>query len=893
MKKKNKKFIIAAILFLIFSLAFFFRVYFSYDKVFDQTPFSAENPGIKYAADDGVYHMRLVENMLLGGHFPKRIYFDPYTYFPYGTYIHLAPLYSWILAGPIWLISKGKPTLELINKIAPFIPAVLGSLAVFVAYFAGRALFGKKTGLLASLIMAISSPYLHRSVLGATDHHVVETLFSGLAMLFLILALKKHRHPKSERTKGPATGFFAPPNGAQNNKKNKLFRLYTILSGISLGLYFLSWVGALIFVFIIGLFVVLYYLVEYCSKQTVLDSSDYSRSRSNNNTKGYSSPPTADLPQAETKPPNHVGFGARGEVLQQNPAWILKMGGVVFLIPLLMIAPFFNHPDIFHSPLYNINHLIALGLGILGFIFIGWLGNFTLHLFKKKGEGFIKKKKWLVYLLPAFLVLLTVLSLMIVKFFMPELLNRLIGMLGTVNQGMVGRTTAREIVSEMSPLTLAGALADFSTLFYLAIFSLALLVYLFIKKRKPEHLLIIVWTLTILLLSGIIPAFGQRRNTYYLALNISILAGFLIIKGIKFGWQGIKIAQKAPKSFRARPYLMFSSTAIILVMLFALTFPFPANIFNPYPQNLPRLVQAAIQTAKNGPAGPPGGENDWYPALAWLKENTPDTSLDYFDFYREPEVDKPLTFSEEKVRGKATDRINSYLYPKEAYGVLSRWDVGHMITYYAHRIPVANPFQQGLGDISEEGVTPGNSVFFIETKEKKAIQYLEDLRVKYVITDISMASQVGFSNFLIWLGLDAEQYYFSSTTPSKFDSSMAARLHLLDGASSSKGEEIIAPLEHFRLTYESGKKAVKIFEFVKGAKIIGQTPANSAVILSADVQTNQGRTFVYENTSQVGPDGRFEFTVPYAASYKIKIGRKEKEIKVSEEDVLEGKSITF
>ena len=91
--------------------------------------------------DDGVYHMRIVENLLLGGHFPKWIYFDAYTYFPHGTYIHFAPLYDWLLSLIIWFIGLSKPTLVLINQIAPFYPVVLGVLAILVVYFIGKELW--------------------------------------------------------------------------------------------------------------------------------------------------------------------------------------------------------------------------------------------------------------------------------------------------------------------------------------------------------------------------------------------------------------------------------------------------------------------------------------------------------------------------------------------------------------------------------------------------------------------------------------------------------------------------------------------------------------------------------------------------------------------------------
>ena len=54
--------------------------------------------------------------------------------------------------------------------------------------------------------------------------------------------------------------------------------------------------------------------------------------------------------------------------------------------------------------------------------------------------------------------------------------------------------------------------------------------------------------------------------------------------------------------------------------------------------------------------------------------HTPDTGVDYYKIYNRD------TFS----------------YPAQAYGVMSWWDYGHMITYIAKRIPNANPFQSGV-----------------------------------------------------------------------------------------------------------------------------------------------------------------------------------------------------
>jgi len=58
-------------------------------------------------------------------------------------------------------------------------------------YFIGKHLHNRGTGLLAALIIAtLPGQFLSRSLLGFTDHHVAETLFSTATILFLMLALR-------------------------------------------------------------------------------------------------------------------------------------------------------------------------------------------------------------------------------------------------------------------------------------------------------------------------------------------------------------------------------------------------------------------------------------------------------------------------------------------------------------------------------------------------------------------------------------------------------------------------------------------------------------------------------------------------------------------------------
>lgn len=790
-------FFLVLLLIIILAIALFLRIYFPWNSVFQDQ--------VRYASDDGVYHMRLLENLLLGGHFPQRIFFDPFTYFPYGTYIHFAPLYEYPVAIFIWLISLGHPTLELINKITPFYPPVLGTLAVLVVFFIAKKLWGKWAGLASAFFAAISAPLVFRSLLGATDHHQAEYLFSSLAMLFLILAV--------------------------SNPQGKKFLLWTILSGISLSLYFLAWKGALMFFLLIFLFIFLYYFLEYLAGRSHL--------------------------------------------------WILKAGIIIFTITLVAISLFLNHPDIFHSRLYDARYVASLLGGIAVFLVAGFVGEF------------LRKKHINRFYFPLVILLLGTASFFITKIVFPNFFSSMVNCFMAVNSGMTPYPLIRQLVGEMAPLAVKDAFDVFSCLFYLSVAVFFFFCWEFIKKRKAEDFLLIVWFLVVTLVTGIlVPAIGIGRYAYYLAIVISLFCGFLFVKGLKFAINGLSLWYKQRKE-KNLLFLLIGSLLVILNILYFVFYPFPLNLIYSFPDNLPRIISSAINIAQNGAIV---ADNDWYDTLKWLKENTPDPGLDYYGLYKEPPFDP------------ATGKIAPYSYPETVYGILASWDFGHIITYYSHRLPTANPFQEGIGKIENGKEEPGETTFFAETDEEKACQMLSTLKTRYIISDFRGSyAYLAFPSKLKWAD-DSLKGYYSQTgdqivATGKYDHSMAARLQLLDGREFISQEETLPALRHFRLVYESKTpsafmygfstwgvdeiKMVKIFEYVNGARITGEAPTGTEVEISTEVKTNQNREFVWQDRQAI-KDGKFEFVVPYAASYEIKIGSIEKKITVSEKEVLAG-----
>jgi len=223
-REKENRFVAPVLLSVLIVGAFLLRVVGQWDRVF-------VGGNVWFRGVDPWYHMRLVDNMVVN--FPVPMTWDMYAAYPSGNAVGFYPLLAWIVCG----ISKLGFNYEVVGAI---IPPILGALVLIPVYFIGKELFNKWVGLLAALLVAILPGELfHRSLLGFTDHHVLETLLMFTTILFLILA----------------------------HKYNKLG--YVVAAGISLGLYMLNWHGAAFFLLILGI----WYAVEF----TILRNRELSK----------------------------------------------------------------------------------------------------------------------------------------------------------------------------------------------------------------------------------------------------------------------------------------------------------------------------------------------------------------------------------------------------------------------------------------------------------------------------------------------------------------------------------------------------------------------------------------------------------------------------------------
>jgi len=248
------------ILLILCGISLYIRIALPYDQVF-------VNGSVWFRGTDAWYHMRLVDNLL--HHFPHRIFFDPYTFYPHGTTVPWPPFFDWLVAGVAWLVGLGSPSPHTIDVVGAYLPPILGTLTIIPVYFIGKELFNRWVGIIAAALVAIlPGEFLNRSLLGFTDHHVAESLFTTLTILFLILAVKKARERQIT-----FTHLIPRPSRERLGEGAKIARplIYTLLAGIFLGIYLLTWVGGLLFVFIIFAWVLIQFIIDHLRAK----STDY------------------------------------------------------------------------------------------------------------------------------------------------------------------------------------------------------------------------------------------------------------------------------------------------------------------------------------------------------------------------------------------------------------------------------------------------------------------------------------------------------------------------------------------------------------------------------------------------------------------------------------------
>ncbi len=246
------------------------------------------------------------------------------------------------------------------------------------------------------------------------------------------------------------------------------------------------------------------------------------------------------------------------------------------------------------------------------------------------------------------------------------------------------------------------------------------------------------------------------------------------------------------------------------------------------------------------------------------------------------------------------------------YGVMgSSWSFGHWIQYFADRPVLNNGFHR-----NRKGNTEAIRVL-LARHEKNALEALERNRVRYLVLSELSFGLPAYARILseqpgqlvqIEQGEGSRRYYRPGP---EYQSIVGNRLYLFDGLVSAPGQ----PPEfsqRLRLVHESPERlqamgylasVVKIFEFVPGAILSGQTRPGGPVELKGQVKTPGGRQYAYRCSTVADASGAFELRAPYSMASEAQVGFTEppkwnvegqsRELILSEDDVISGRKIAW
>jgi len=801
---------------------------------------------------DTWYNLRQIEVMV--HNFPQYNWFDPMTAYPTGKIIDWGPLLP-VLAAVLCLMT-GSTTQNAIISTAGYVSPILAVLMVPVMYELGKRLGDCKTGIVAAGFISVSSLlYFSFSSYGMIDHHVAETFFCTLFFLVYLYALDYTRQN---------------PVDIRNRRTLPYFCLLSALAGT---VYFLGLITST------TLILTLLVIAVYTFVQGLADF--YSGKRSD-----YLCILNIVLFGAATI--LFVLFGFKTEAV----SFFQYSVGIVYI------------------------HLALVAETLVIFI--------LAEIFHKKRAGFF----------------ISIAALTGGALILSQVIPALRYTSQQAREMLFGISVYSVSVQETLPWSWTSAFETLNVGIILAAGGFMVLGYSLWKKQDRELVFFAVWSTLMLLLT-----INHQRFLYFFTVNIVLLAAICIT--VPLSWENNRVCQyfssyisgkrensasvvpqekppakaktgkkkkndPAPVNTRAAGTYL-TGICIIAVCLLALVH-FALSFQQDYQYGMSAKDQEI-------PA-------DWIESLTWLNANTPDPGIDYFGQYNR----------------------KSYSPPADSYGIMAVWDAGHWITFFAHRLPITNPFQDHLGG------SGGTAAFFLAENESEATDIMEAYRGQYIITDSSMAVD-RFTNLVPWVSesVDISRYikwFLVADTKDNaylkkihlydngYFQTLVVRLHNFDGSMAEpttaeytkyvirqptsqesaeatgysrvitdettvnvsqldnttpvipEGAELlpkpyaalysslpdkplqqVPALRHYRLIHESennasvtpfpesvsitlpGIKRVKIFEYVKGARITGTG------VIELPLVTNTGRTFTYRQESIAG-----EFIVPYSTT---------------------------
>ncbi|MGM0405175.1 MAG: carboxypeptidase regulatory-like domain-containing protein [Thermoplasmatota archaeon] len=230
----------------IFIIALLLRCYFAFDLAT-----SYGSPFLISGGSDAYYYRRIIQ-FITTNHY--HLLNEPMLNYPLGRINPRPPLFAWTISVMGYILSPLFGDVQVAAEYAFMLSVGMwGALTIFPTYLIGRDTFGKKAGITAALLLAISAAHLQRGVITNGDHDTFAMFFGVTGFYFFMRALRGIDTRKNwvrdwadkSRIKEGISGFIS---------ENKRSLLYAAMAGMSFGAVALAWQGyaymmAIIFVY--------------------------------------------------------------------------------------------------------------------------------------------------------------------------------------------------------------------------------------------------------------------------------------------------------------------------------------------------------------------------------------------------------------------------------------------------------------------------------------------------------------------------------------------------------------------------------------------------------------------------------------------------------------------
>jgi oligosaccharyl transferase (archaeosortase A-associated) len=821
------------------------------------------------ASDDPLYNLRQVEQIL--ANFPNYGWFDAMTQYPHGTSIYWGPLFPTIIA--ICCLITGAVTRTEIISVGLVIPPLMAAAIVAIMYFVGKTCGDWKTGILASGFTAIiTGQFFYRSLYGYMDHHIAEVLFSTLFCLFYMYAILSEKGTKIE---------------LKNPGSYKTLLLTSGLAGIAYLLGLFTMPTMILFAMIVGIFTVIQFTIDVYRGRT----SEY----------------------------------------------LLLINITIFLIALIGLLAFGLKSSGIDLSNYSIGHIFAY----LGMIF----GTVFLYLL----QHYFKENKKYYY--PAALAGCGIVLTIFLYFAIPQLYTLLIyDLFSFFGQAPVTNTVqeARGWAPDLAwltfnyglPLMGGGVLVmiyknihnEHPEQVFALVWSIVMFFSTWQHVRYEYYLAINVALLAAVCVTYLF-IWGRSDIRHLLSGRSSPREGGEVKENESGTRAQTKRQKKSQKKVSRQVTTNYPLVGIIIITIgLSLLFAFTSVSYS----------------YTNAVASPTQMNADWRESMEWMGNNTPETGVNYLTIYDQKTFKYPassygvmswwdyghlITYIAKRIpnanpfqQGVAPEGAAAYFMSTDemrANALLDRLGTRYIVTDI--EMDTGKFWAMSTWDNATVSTDPYQMTMMIPSKDNPNSYDPARLnKQEYYLTTISR-----LHNFDGSMTTPSTAYYIEYADPSvtnvaypvvitaekttAADAKIRAdqyNLKALPGhhavvMNPESSADIVHPidtvpaLQHYRLVHESQNnvfssavadvKYVKIFEYVKGARIKGDGTIEVPLV------TNTGRKFTYRQASVNG-----EFIVPYSTtgnSYGVKatgkytISGTGKQYDVPESAVLQGTTI--